>query len=120
MYMNKLTIPLAACCILLTGLFSCKNSPEVSSFEVTIRLPNEPESLHPIFSKSLHASQIESLILLPVSEYDPFTLNLTPILITEIPTAEIVKEGKHANRKMFKMTFRPEAVWADGQPVTAE
>ncbi|HEY3387860.1 MAG TPA: ABC transporter substrate-binding protein [Saprospiraceae bacterium] len=118
--MNRISIPLATCCILLIGLFSCKQSPEVSNFEVTIRLPNEPESLHPIFSKSIHASQIESLILLPVTEYDPFSITLTPLLITEIPVPDIVKEGKNAKRKVYKMTFRPEAVWADGQPVTAE
>jgi peptide/nickel transport system substrate-binding protein len=105
---------------LLAGLLSCKTGPEVSEFDVTIRLPNEPESLHPIFSKSIHAAQIESLILLPVTEYDPFSLTLSPLLITDIPTGEVVKEGDHANTKMYKMTFRPEAVWADGKPVTAE
>ena len=32
----------------------------------------------------------------------------------------MVKEGKHANGKVFKLEFRPEAEWADGKPVTGE
>jgi len=110
----------AFCVLLAAGFLSCKNAPEISSFEVTIRLPNEPESLHPIFSKSLYASQIESLILLPVAEYDPVSMALTPLLITNIPQGEKVTEGKHMNGKVFRMEFRPEAVWADGKPVTGE
>lgn len=108
------------CVLLAAGIFSCNNAPDNSTFEVTIRLPNEPESLHPIFSKSLYASQIESLILLPVAEYDPLSLTLSPLLITNIPAGEKVTEGKHANGKVFRMEFRPEAEWADGKPVTGE
>lgn len=102
------------------GMLSCKNGPDVSSLAVTIRLANEPESLHPIFSKSIYAAPIESLILLPVAEYDPISLSLTPLLITSMPIGEKLTEGKHANGKVFKLEFRPEATWADGKPVTAE
>ena len=105
---------------MLAVLAACKSTPETAPFEVTVRLPNEPESLHPIFSKSLYASQIESLILLPIAEYDPMTLTLSPLLITEIPVGEKVTEGKHANGKVFHLQFRPEANWADGKPVTGE
>lgn len=107
-------------CLVLIGLLSCKSEPEITSFEVAIRLPNEPESLHPIFSKSIFASQIETLIMLPVTEFDPFSLTLSPLLITEIPAAENVTEGKHTGGKVYHLTFRPEAVWADNKPVTAE
>ncbi len=105
---------------MLAVLAACKSTPETAPFEVTVRLPNEPESLHPIFSKSLYASQIESLILLPIAEYDPMTMTLSPLLITAIPVGEKVTEGKHANGKVFHLQFRPEANWADGKPVTGE
>ena len=107
-------------CLMLAVLAACKSTPETAPFEVTVRLPNEPESLHPIFSKSLYASQIESLILLPIAEYDPMTMTLSPLLITAIPVGEKVTEGKHANGKVFHLQFRPEANWADGKPVTGE
>ncbi len=112
------TLLFAICLIALTGIFSCSNEAETASHSVTIRLPNEPESLHPIFSKSIYATQIESLILLPIAEYDPITMELSPILISSIPTGENITEGKHAGGKVFNFKFRPEAKWADGSPVT--
>lgn len=115
-YTTRITIYLLAA----LGMFACNKAPEVSSLSVTIRLPNEPESIHPIYSKSIYAAQIESLILLPVAEYDPVSLTLSPLLITNIPVGEKVTEGKHANGKVFKLEFRPEATWADGKPVTGE
>lgn len=114
-------LPLAATLLYMAVvLLSCKPSAEVAPFEVTIRLPNEPESLHPIFSKSIYASQIESLILLPIAEYDPVSMSLSPLLITEIPVGEKITEGKHSGGKVFQLHFRPEAAWADGKPVTGE
>ena len=118
MYRKGFNIILAAWLVAAAGFQSCKNTADESAFEVTIRLPNEPESLHPIFSKSLYASQIESLILMPLAEYDPVSLELSPLLITQIPTGEKVTEGKHAGGKLFRLQFRPEAVWSDGKPVT--
>ena len=121
MYWKGITTHTFFCVLLVTGLFSCKNATDVSSsFSLNLRLPNEPESLHPIFSKSSNASPIESLILLPITEYDPFSLTLTPLLITKMPVPEMVTEGKHANGKVFNLEFRPEAEWADGKPVTGE
>jgi peptide/nickel transport system substrate-binding protein len=120
MYKKGYTTGITIYMIAALGIFSCKNAPEISSLAVTIRLPNEPESLHPIFSKSIYAAPIESLILLPVAEYDPVSLSLTPLLIRAMPVGEKVIEGKHANGKVFKLEFRPEATWADGKPVTAE
>jgi hypothetical protein len=45
-----------------------------SSLSLTLRLPNEPDCIHPIFSKSIYAAPIETLILLPPAEYDPVSL----------------------------------------------
>lgn len=121
MYWKGITTHTFFCVLLVAGLFSCKNAVDVSSsFSLNLRLPNEPESLHPIFSKSSQASPIESLILLPIAEYDPVSLTLTPLLITKMPVPEIVTEGKHANGRVFRLDFRPEAEWADGKPVTGE
>ncbi len=120
MYKKLTTHSLAWCLLLILGLVSCQNGTDVSSNDVTIRLPNEPESLHPIFSKSIYATQIESLILLPIAEYDPVSMLLSPILITSIPVGQKLTDGKHAGGKVFKLEFRPEAEWADGKPVTGE
>ncbi len=107
-------------CLFVLAFLSCKNSTETSGpLPVTVRMPIEPDGLHPMFSKSSFASQIESLILLPIAEYDPVSLKLSPLLITEMPPAEKVTEGKHNGGQMYQLHFRPEATWSDGKPVTA-
>lgn len=63
--------------------------------------------------------QIAGLIMLPAAEFDPMTLQLSPLLITTIPQAEDLTEGNHKGGQLFKMQFRPEATWDDGSPVTA-
>ncbi len=102
------------------GFVACKRSADISTLEVTLRLPNEPESLHPIFSKSLYAAQIESLILLPLAEYDPQSLTLSPLLLSRIPEPEIVIDGENKKGKVYHLEFRAEATWSDGTPVTGE
>lgn len=120
MFKKLFTPRIALCLLLLTGILSCKNTTDVTSNDVIIRLPNEPESLHPIFSKSIYATQIESLILLPIAEYDPLSMAYSPVLISSIPEGKTVTEGKHTGGKLFTLEFRPEAEWADGKPVTGE
>ncbi len=111
---------IAIACLFVLVLSSCKTTPDISApLALTVRMPMEPENLHPMFSKSSFATQIESLILLPVAEFDPVTLKLSPLLITTIPTGEDVTEGKHTGGSVYKLQFRPEATWADGKPVTA-
>lgn len=98
----------------------CQTDRQGSSLTVRIRLPNEPDCLHPIYSKSAYAVQIESLIMLPAAEYDPVSLTLSPLLIEEIPQPSVVTSGPYQHDKVYHLQFRPEAVWADGKPVTAE
>jgi len=103
--------------LLITG---CRSDQSSSGLSLTVRLPNEPDCIHPIFSKSTYAAPIETLILLPPAEYDPLSLELTPLLLDRIPEAEEVTSGKHAHGKVYKMRFREGAVWSDNQPVTGE
>ena len=107
-------------CIALAFLVSCKSSTESSSeYTVNVRLPSEPENLHPMLTKSSYGVQVSGQIMLPAAEFDPVTLQLSPLLITNVPTGEDVSDGKHAGGKVYKLQFRPEATWDDGSPVTA-
>ena len=118
--MNRFLPVIIPAFLLVFFASSCKKGQDATeSFNINVRMPIEPEGLHPMFSKSSFASQIASLILLPIAEYDPVTLQLSPLLITSIPTAENVTEGKHRGGNVYKMQFRPEAKWDDGMPVTA-
>ena len=112
---------LSIACILIGFLLSCKTDTEQSSgFTVNVRLPSEPENLHPMLTKSSYGVQISGHILLPPAEFDPVSLQLSPLLITEVPNGVDVTEGKHVGGKMYTMQFRPEATWDNGSPVTAE
>ena len=105
-------------CIVFILWGSCKTSEETSEeFTVNIRLPSEPEGLNPMLSKSSYGVQILGWIMPPAAEFDPLTMQLSPLLITELPREENVTEGKHSGRKLYKLHFRPEATWDNGQPI---
>ncbi|MEP6794807.1 MAG: ABC transporter substrate-binding protein [Saprospiraceae bacterium] len=107
--------------LFLLILTSCKTGTDTPTpLAVNVRIPIEPETLNPLFGKSSYVTQITSLILLPIAEYDPVSLKLSPLLITEIPAAEKVTEGKHAGGQRYQLHFRPEATWSDGKPVTTD
>lgn len=120
--MDKTVIQHILSFVLLSAVFfSCKTGTDSTSLlTVNVRMPAEPETLNPLFSKSSYATQISSLILLPIAEYDPVSLKLSPLLITHIPAAENITDGKHAGGQRFQLHFRPEATWSDGKPVSAE
>ena len=118
--MKRNISPLLAILFASTFFIGCKSDRSASGFSLTVRLPNEPDCIHPIYSKSTYAAPIETLILLPPAEYDPVSLQLTPLLLEQMPTAEVVSSGKHANGHVYKMQFRKGAVWSDQKPVTGE
>lgn len=117
--MKKISLWTGAALFLLLILFSCKSNPDTAGgFDLMIRLPSEPENMHPMLTRSSYAVQITGHILFPLAEFDPVTLELSPMLIKEIPVAIPVKEGPHAGGRMYSMEIRPEAVWDNGSPVT--
>ena len=99
---------------------SCQadSTPEMAHFDVTIRLPTEPDMLNPARSASSYATQVESQIFFPLAEMDPFDYTLTPLLIESIPDAEKITSGPDSGGVRFAYTIRKEAQWQDGQPVT--
>ncbi len=107
-------------CLIFNLSMSCKREEDpASGFSLNVRLPSEPENLHPLFSKG-YGIQINGLIMLPLAEFDPLSLELSPLLITEIPVGEELTSGDHAGGKLYKMNFRPEATWDNGNPITAK
>ncbi len=71
-------------------------------------------------TKSSFGLQIASLVLLPAAEFDPVSLQLSPLLLSEIPVAQPVDAGPHAGGTMYQLNFRPEAEWDNGSPVTSK
>ena len=107
--------------LLLLLCFACVE-PEISRPEnvVTVRLPAEPERLNPILSTSGYASQVERHIFMPLLQFDEQSLELSPMLAKSRPVIEEIKTGKYQGGLALTFEIRPEAVWDDGTPVTAE
>jgi peptide/nickel transport system substrate-binding protein len=78
-----------------------------------IAIPNDPDGLHPYATRSATANFIKEHIFAYLTEFDPIKLELQPYLLTELPKPD-------ASGTRYECQIRPEAVWDDGKPVTAE
>ncbi len=110
---------------LLIGLLSCENPSEnkivaVKEIEdVNIRIQRDPSVIHPIFSPSSIGREVFQYIFTPLADFDPETLELSPIIIKEIPEA-YNHEVNGESWVTYLMEIREEAKWSDGQPITAK
>lgn len=91
----------------------------VEGFEVNIRLPEDPDMLHPILSSTFLATEVEANIFSHMTGIDPHTLELIPILIEAVPEAQTVDTGKYAGMTKLDVRLRDEALWDNGDPITA-
>jgi peptide/nickel transport system substrate-binding protein len=71
-----------------------------------------------MLSTSTISTQISSLILQPLVEFDPHSLAISPILVESLPLEESISEGEFTGGKSFTFKLRDDAVWSDGKPVT--
>jgi len=108
-------------CTITLVTFSCQTESEdvVTNPELNlaIRLGFEPDRINPMLSRQVHASQVEGMIFLPLADYNPITLRLEPILISEPPVISVVDVNGTEGLK-YDMTIMDEAVWDDGTPIT--
>lgn len=107
--------------LLLTIIFlqSCGSDEQVvQERPLIIRIPSEPDNLHPFYSKSSYSTSIENLIFLPLADYNVKGTDLVPLLIEEIPRPDTLKEGPYAGGLQFPFTLREGVQWADGTPMT--
>jgi len=103
---------------LLLGVISicgCKPDKNVQQHisELNIRISKDPAKLNPIFNPSSSAREVFQYIYLPLADYHPEDLILSPILIEEIP-----EEKSDDDNIIYTVNIREDAVWSDGQPIT--
>ncbi|MDX1410359.1 MAG: ABC transporter substrate-binding protein, partial [Saprospiraceae bacterium] len=87
-------------------------------FILTVRLASEPDNLNPTHSRSTYATPIEGLIMYPLAEADPYTFELTPLIVKSLARTEQIVGGPHDGGMIFHYEIRDEAQWDDGTPVT--
>ena len=97
-------------------IIACNNisTPEWENI-VTIRLDAEPERLHPVLSRTASAKQIESQLFLPLLQYDPYSLELKPVLAKALPQIDMSKNGT-----AYTFEIHEDAIWDDRKPITAK
>ena len=105
------------------SLAACAPAPEAASplnaaaKTVTVTIAQEPDVLNTLYSSSWTSSMLAGLWLRSLWSYDP---NNVPVLevAAELPT--VANGGLAADGKSLTIKLRPDAVWSDGIPVTAD
>jgi ABC-type transport system substrate-binding protein len=100
--------------------YSCKESgiPNNEDFIVSARITRDPSFLFPSKSTATVETQINQYLFLTLANYDPYKLELIPILLKEIPTAVRIEEGAFSGTLRFDCQIKGDAVWDNGAPVT--
>ena len=88
--------------------------------EVLVRIDAAPNNLN-LFLNGGHApsSFVSRQTLFSLTDLDPKTLEMKPLLITSIPTVREVMEGPRKGQFVYDFEIIPEAVWDNGTPITA-
>ncbi|HXH18148.1 MAG TPA: ABC transporter substrate-binding protein [Chitinophagales bacterium] len=87
--------------------------------EVIIHELSDCDKLNPITSTDANSTYIEYNIFMYLLDVNKETLELNPSLAKSRPVIFPVTEGDYAGGIAMEYEIRPEAVWDNGEPVTA-
>jgi peptide/nickel transport system substrate-binding protein len=96
---------------------TAESLPTAEEKSVMLTLTGEVESLNPLYASTWYTEVVFDLIHLPLWNIDnngEYHLELAE----ELPTLE--NGGVSGDGLTITIKFRPEAVWSDGEPVTAQ
>lgn len=110
----RLTLGVA---LLLAG---CKTDQKEDNQTIHIRLKKDPEKLNPLTFPSPTSREVYQYLHTPLADFDPKTLEITPLLIEKIPEEMPIDTGKFAGGIYFDIEIKPQARWDDGSAITAE
>ncbi|MGB4840812.1 MAG: ABC transporter substrate-binding protein [Saprospiraceae bacterium] len=105
---------------LLVGLISCKTDKNQVDNTINIRIKKDPERLNPLLFPNPTAREIYQYIHLPLADFDPESLELSPILITEMPKEMDIDTGMYSGGIYFDITLLDNAKWDNGTPITSD
>ena len=110
---------------LLMAFSACKNDPKttvqtpITGNNVYVRLPSEPKSLNLLTTEDAASIQVGNQIFQSLLDFDPKTLELTPVLAKARPTVTTIDTGSLKGGTAYTYEIRDEATWTSGAPVTA-
>ncbi|HAQ37412.1 MAG TPA: hypothetical protein DCQ58_02795 [Saprospirales bacterium] len=116
---NILRVFMFLCSMFLLTL-GCKQGKNENNqdFSISLRISRDPATLNPIKNSGTVENDISQYLFLPLADYDPYTLELVPVLIAALPSGVRIDTGRWSGTVRFDCLIREEAVWDDGSPVT--
>lgn len=110
------------CLSILVLFFGCKedaiNNVDDPNFKVNIRIAKDPGKVNPFFSPSAAGRKIFQYIFIPIADFHPETLELTPNLIKEIPIGYASTLDDGTPTIAYDLEF-VDANWSDGHKLNA-
>ena len=97
----------------------CKSEKKVQVDVVTVRLESDPDRLNPMLSSVGFATDVFRYMFYPLVDIDPATLELKPVLVTNLPVKSTVKGGENDGLTSYEFEILPEAKWDNGSDITA-
>lgn len=101
--------------LLIISCMTCKPGTKNDEFHLRIRIKEDIDCLHPILSRSSVATQIEQHIMMPMIEFSPDKIELTPLMCRELPKLT----STHDSISIYEYDILPEAMWDNGSPIQA-
>ncbi len=108
--------------LFFASLFSCNETPSVPDIstleEINVRLRRDPQRINPFYSPTTLGREVFQYIFMPLADYHPETLTLTPIIIEDIPTGYNYLNEKGQPRIAYDLKIKDDASWSDGADIT--
>lgn len=102
--------------------FGCQPEEQVdykyNDNTVRVRLGRKPDRINPALSYSADSRMAYDLVFMEMLDFDPNTLEMTPIIVKNKPVVKEITEGEYAGGNSFSYEIRDEATWDDGSPIT--
>ena len=126
MFQSKSSRLLIIFCAMFLMMVGCKTDPKADTsattedekFTVISHLGANPNNLNPYLTTSSYNRQVFHHIFSNIVHYDTKTLELSPMLVKEVPKAVLISDGENKGRFSLTYEIHDEATWDDGTPVT--
>lgn len=87
--------------------------------EITIHQLGDPDKLQPITSTSANSTYIQGNIFQTLLGADPVTYEQYGLIAKSRPVVKEINDGEYKGGMSLEYEIRPEAVWDNGTPITA-
>ncbi|TXB61612.1 ABC transporter substrate-binding protein [Phaeodactylibacter luteus] len=88
--------------------------------EAVLQLDTEPDRLNPVLTLSNYSNTVIGNLFSYLQSINPETMELEPQLAVSQPDITPIEEGPFAGGVAYTFEIRPEAVWDNGSPITAD